>query len=204
MDDISALQQLTPETLNADAVLFKPRDAVHWKADRKNQTEVPGDKWWAGEVAPRGTAIAYYLKAAPPVTCCVTITNTATGQAVRTCIGTKDVGPESLPVGADRRSSRPAAAAAAAVAAAADAAARAGGGRRRHRRLARRRARPAAAVAAAAVAAAVAAAAAAAAASAPASTSHAQRRRQGSRHADVQHPRRRLAEREVEQSGSKV
>ena len=63
-----------------------------WKADRKNQTEVPGGKWWEGEVAPRGTAIAYYLKTAPAGDVKVTITNTATGQAVRTCVGTRNVG----------------------------------------------------------------------------------------------------------------
>ena len=59
--------------------------------DRKNSTEVPGDKWWAGEVAPPGTAIAYHLKAAgAPVR--VTITNTATGQPVRACNGTSLAG----------------------------------------------------------------------------------------------------------------
>ena len=77
--------------MNQDAVLFKPRDAVQWKADRKNQTEVPGDKWWEGQAAPQGTAIAYYLRnAATDVR--VTITNTATGNAVRTCVGTGDAG----------------------------------------------------------------------------------------------------------------
>jgi hypothetical protein len=91
MDDISALQNLTPEQMNQDAVLFKPRDAVQWRPDRKNQTEVPGDKWWEGQSAPQGTAIAYYLRnAASDVR--VTITNTATGQAVRSCIGTGDQG----------------------------------------------------------------------------------------------------------------
>ena len=91
MDDISALQNLTAEEAAKDAVLFKPRDAVQWRADRRNATEVPGDKWWAGEVAPPGTAIAYYLKAADaPVR--VTITSTLTGQAVRACNGTSLAG----------------------------------------------------------------------------------------------------------------
>jgi len=91
MDDISALQNMTQEQMNQEAVLFKPRDAVQWKADRKNQTEVPGDKWWEGQGAPQGTAIAYYLRnAATDVR--VTITNTATGNAVRTCLGTGDAG----------------------------------------------------------------------------------------------------------------
>jgi hypothetical protein len=92
MDDISPLQQLTTEAMDRDATLMRPREAVQWKPDRMNQTEVPGGKWWEGEAAPRGTAIAYYLKTAPAGDVTVTITNTATGQAVRTCIGTKDVG----------------------------------------------------------------------------------------------------------------
>jgi len=92
MDDITALQNLTATAMDAPATLLKPRDAVLWKADRMNQTEVPGDKHWAGEVAPRGTAIAYYLKTAPTVDVMVTIQNTATGQNVRTCVGSKEVG----------------------------------------------------------------------------------------------------------------
>jgi len=92
MDDISALQQMTPEALDRDVTLFPPREAVLWKADRRNQTEVPGRKWWQGEVAPRGTAIAYHLKSAASGEVRVTITNTATGQAVRTCIGTGNAG----------------------------------------------------------------------------------------------------------------
>jgi hypothetical protein len=55
MDDVSALQQLTPAMLNADtATLMRPREAVIWKADRMNQTEVPGNKWWEADPAPRG------------------------------------------------------------------------------------------------------------------------------------------------------
>ena len=92
MDDISALQQLTPQALEAPVTLFRPRDAVMWRADRMNQTEVPGGKWWEGDVAPRGSAIAYHLKTAPATDVIITITNTASGQAVRTCVGTKDVG----------------------------------------------------------------------------------------------------------------
>ncbi len=91
-DDISALQAMTPDTMAKDVTLLKPRDAIQWKPDRKNQTEVPGSKWWEGEVAPQGTAIAYYLKSAPAGDVKLTITNTATGQAVRTCIGPKAVG----------------------------------------------------------------------------------------------------------------
>jgi len=71
---------------------MRPREAVIWKADRMNQTEVPGNKWWEADPAPRGTAIAYYLKSAPAGDVLVTISNTATGNAVRTCVGTKNAG----------------------------------------------------------------------------------------------------------------
>ncbi len=91
MDDISALQSMTPEQANAEATLFAPREAVQWRTDFRNNTEVPGDKWWEGEVAPRGTAITYYLRSAA-TSALVTITNTATGQAVRTCTGPVDAG----------------------------------------------------------------------------------------------------------------
>jgi photosystem II stability/assembly factor-like uncharacterized protein len=89
MDDITPLQRMTGDL--GEATLFKPRDAVLWKTDRKNMTEVPGSRHWEGEVAPRGTAIAYYLRNAGSQAR-VTITNLATGQAVRTCTGTAVAG----------------------------------------------------------------------------------------------------------------
>lgn len=91
MDDVSALQQLANETPTAPK-LFKPREAVAWKTDRMNQTEVPGAKHWVGENAPRGTAISYYLPQATTEPVIVTITNTATGADVRTCAGTATAG----------------------------------------------------------------------------------------------------------------
>src|SRR3954467_14778906 len=54
MDDVAALQRLTPETLDKQTALLPTRDAVLWKNDRRLSTAVPGDKWWAGESAPRG------------------------------------------------------------------------------------------------------------------------------------------------------
>jgi len=82
MDDISALQQMTEEQLAKDAALFPTRDAVAWKQDRRLGAEVPGDKWWQGENAPRGTAIAFNLKAAGG-DAKITITDTATGAEFR-------------------------------------------------------------------------------------------------------------------------
>jgi hypothetical protein len=92
MDDVTPLQQMTTENAAKDVMLFPPREAVQWKPDQTNSTEVPGDKWWEGEIAPRGTAIAYYLKTAPTGEVKVTITNTASGLAVRSCIGTANAG----------------------------------------------------------------------------------------------------------------
>lgn len=83
LDDISALQNLTQEQLDKAATLLPTRDAVAWKSDRRLGTEVPGDKWWQGENAPRGTAIAYYMKAAGS-DAKITITDTATGAEFRT------------------------------------------------------------------------------------------------------------------------
>ena len=92
MDDITPLQQMTTENQAKDVMLFPPREAVQWKPDPTNSTEVPGDKWWEGEIAPRGTAIAYFLKSAPAGEVKVTIANTATGVTVRTCVGTANAG----------------------------------------------------------------------------------------------------------------
>lgn len=83
MDDVSALQNMTEEQLAKDAALFPTRDAVAWKQDRRIGTEIPGDKWWQGENAPRGTAIAYYMKSAGG-DAKITITDTATGTEFRT------------------------------------------------------------------------------------------------------------------------
>jgi hypothetical protein len=63
-DDITALQQLTPAVLNADAYLFESRPAVAWLNDRKLGQQVTGQQVFQGENAPRGAAISYYLKSA--------------------------------------------------------------------------------------------------------------------------------------------
>ena len=46
---------MTPAVIGEDAHVFKPRDAVAWKNDFRERTEVPGEKFWEGEIAPRGT-----------------------------------------------------------------------------------------------------------------------------------------------------
>jgi hypothetical protein len=84
MDDISALEAMTPD-MTGDATLFKPRDAVEWKNDLRQRTEVPGEKFWQGENAPRGTAIAYWLKSAA-TDAKITITDLESGAVVHTCL----------------------------------------------------------------------------------------------------------------------
>jgi photosystem II stability/assembly factor-like uncharacterized protein len=80
MDDISALQQMTD--LPSAPRLFTPRDAVLWKTDFRLAARMPGRKTWAGENAPDGTALAFYLPQAGAAT--LTITNTATNEVFRT------------------------------------------------------------------------------------------------------------------------
>ena len=82
LDDVSALQHMTQETLDKDAVVLPARDAIAWKPDRRLAAAVPGDKNWVGENAPRGTAIAWYLKSGGG-DAKVTITDAVSGQVVR-------------------------------------------------------------------------------------------------------------------------
>ena len=65
LDDITVLQQLTPEILESDVHLFQPREAVLWRNDFTRSRAVTGDKNWVGENAPEGTAISFYLGRAP-------------------------------------------------------------------------------------------------------------------------------------------
>ncbi len=89
MDDITALQQATPENLAKDVYLAEPREAVLWKSDRRLMREVPGEKHFHGENAPRGTAISYFLKSAPAGDVKLTITDLASGEVFRTLEATK-------------------------------------------------------------------------------------------------------------------
>jgi BNR/Asp-box repeat len=83
MDDITPLEAMASD-MSGDAVLFKPRDAVQWKSDFTQRTEVPGNKFWEGENAPRGTAIAYWLKSAAS-DAKVTVTDLESGAVIHSC-----------------------------------------------------------------------------------------------------------------------
>jgi hypothetical protein len=92
MDDVTALQQLTPAALQQDVVLFEPRNAVAWKQDIRLRRSVTGQKNFEGENAPAGTAISYYLKNAASGDVKVTIRDLGNGGFARTIDGTKTAG----------------------------------------------------------------------------------------------------------------
>jgi len=91
MDDITALQQLTAETMTQDAALLEPREAVLWKTDVRLARSVTGAQNWRGEVPPAGTAISYYLRTAPGGDVRITISS-PDGQVFRSMSGTRDAG----------------------------------------------------------------------------------------------------------------
>jgi hypothetical protein len=92
MDDISALQALTPEVLASDVHLFEPRDAVLWKEDRTLARSVTGNKTWQGNNGPRGTVIQYYLDDDTRGDVSLTITDLRTGEVFRDLEGTGEAG----------------------------------------------------------------------------------------------------------------
>ena len=92
MDDVTALQQLTPALLQEEVVLLDPRNAVRWKQDIRLRRSVTGNKHFEGENAPAGTAITYYLKHAVPGEVRVTIRDLGSGGFARTIVGTGEAG----------------------------------------------------------------------------------------------------------------
>src|SRR5213078_4579113 len=81
-DDITPLQQLTPEVQSQDVYLFDIRPAVAWLNDQQHGQQVGGQRVFVGENAPRGTAISYYLKSAPAGDVKIAIAD-ATGKVIR-------------------------------------------------------------------------------------------------------------------------
>jgi hypothetical protein len=92
MDDITALQQLTPEIMTEPWHLMHPRDAVLWKNDRRMARAVTGQKVFEGETAPTGTFISYYLGSVPPGDIQLTVTDMSTGELFRSIDTTKQQG----------------------------------------------------------------------------------------------------------------
>ena len=90
-DDITPLQQLTPQILGEDAHLFDIRPAIAYLNDQQHGQQVGGQKVFVGENAARGTYINYYLKTAASGDVKISIAD-ATGKAIRTIDGTKEAG----------------------------------------------------------------------------------------------------------------
>jgi hypothetical protein len=88
LDDITPLQQLTPEIRAKDAHLFAPREA--WRFRPITAPAAPSDDPTAGENPPYGASINYWLKGTPR-SVSVQILDGA-GQLVRTLQATKEAG----------------------------------------------------------------------------------------------------------------
>jgi len=61
-DDITPLQQFSPQVAAQDVTLFDVRPAIAYLFDYRTDADVGGAKQFAGENAAKGTAISYYLK----------------------------------------------------------------------------------------------------------------------------------------------
>jgi len=92
MDDVTPLQAVTAEVMAEDVHLFQPREAVLWKTDIRQSRAVTGDKTWTGENPPVGSAIHYFLAAAPAGDVAIQISNIVTGEVVRDLEGTAVAG----------------------------------------------------------------------------------------------------------------
>ena len=92
LDDVTALQAMTPEVLDSDVHLFQPRPAVLWKSNIRRNRSLTGDKNWTGENAPVGTALQYYLGAEAAGGVDIEITDAVTGDVVRNLEGTTRAG----------------------------------------------------------------------------------------------------------------
>ena len=72
-DDITPLQQLTPEVLAKDVHLFTSRPAVQWLDQSIGGNR--GNFYYHGENPPAGTSINFYVKSAPQGEAALTIAN---------------------------------------------------------------------------------------------------------------------------------
>jgi photosystem II stability/assembly factor-like uncharacterized protein len=91
LDDVTPLQQLTPEVLGSDAHLFAPRDAYRFRGTEQ-PAAVSSDPT-AGANPPYGADINYYLKAAPKEKEEVKLViSDSSGKTIRTVDGKKEVG----------------------------------------------------------------------------------------------------------------
>lgn len=89
LDDLTAIEQMTPDILSSNAHLFPPRDAYRFRT--VVQPEALRDDPTAGQNGPYGASIHYYLKSAPSSDVKLAILD-ASGRTVRTLTGTKLTG----------------------------------------------------------------------------------------------------------------
>jgi len=89
LDDLTAMEQMSPQVLSSDAHLFPPRDAYRFRT--VVQPEAPAYDPTAGRNAPYGASIHYYLKSVPVSDVKIAILD-ASGRTVRTMTGAKQTG----------------------------------------------------------------------------------------------------------------
>jgi hypothetical protein len=89
LDDITPLQQLTPDILDSEAHLFAPRPAYRFL--RLETTLDMPDHGQAGHNPPYGASINYYLKTTPAGDIEIVILD-ENGQTIKTLEGTKETG----------------------------------------------------------------------------------------------------------------
>jgi hypothetical protein len=86
LDDITPLQQLTPEVAEGEAFLFAARPAIQWKTNTQARVTVAGAKHFRGRNPAEGTTISYYLPTDLDGGVQLTITDTA-GETFRSLEG---------------------------------------------------------------------------------------------------------------------
>ena len=91
VDDITPLQQYTPEVAQGDAFLFEVRPAVQWLSDTQKSVTLAGTKHFRGQNPAPGTAISYYLPINLDGDVSLSITQ-MDGEIVRTLTGPGDRG----------------------------------------------------------------------------------------------------------------
>lgn len=89
MDDITPLQQLTPEVFEADVHLFSPRPAYRFRSITRTQS-FPNDQC-TGQNPHYGASINYYLKSTPDEEVQISIVD-KNGQTIRSLRGTQRPG----------------------------------------------------------------------------------------------------------------
>jgi len=89
LDDITPLQQMTPQVASAEALLFTPQPA--WRFRDVTDTISMNEDPTVGQNPPYGAAVSYYLKSAPAGSVTLSIVDRQ-GRTVRTIAGTKSAG----------------------------------------------------------------------------------------------------------------